>query len=161
MELRDAETGCFVRLRPVQYQYPSLVGVPYDSDWLIIRGTARSETEQWNFLDASLLVDEAVAIATWLRDVADGRALLMEMEDGALAPSVVNVEPNIGMGLVRYDRGAATIRIFLNLESAPPSLAYPTLDYFIDVSVPGEEIRHAAEDWAAELVRFPSRAPLT
>jgi hypothetical protein len=160
MEIRDATTGCFVRLTPLQYQYPSLVGIPFDSDWLVIKGRVRSLDEQWTFVSAILLAGEAADIVSWLRSVAAADVPPMEAEDGVLLPTLVNIEPNIGLGLVSSAGAASTIRVFLCLESAPPSTAssYPSLDYFLDLTLSTHELNEAAAALEAELVAFPSRA---
>ena len=162
MEILDAETGRFVRLEPVSYEFPDLIGVEYDSDWLIIRGRAGSDEEEWTFQDPSLLVDEALQFGLWMRNAADGSApLLTPDEDGHTWPTTETIEPNLGFGVVGYGRASVTVRAFLWLESAPPSTwdgRFKTdMDFFIDLTTQQESLGRAADEWDAALARFPKR----
>jgi len=161
MEIRDDETGCFVRLTPIRYQFPDSVGVPYDSDWLIIRGHVKSQGEEWAFQDPCLMAGEAVRIGSWLRAVAAGIPEPMTArEDGYVGPTVVSVEPNLGFGVVRYGESTATIRIFLWLESSPPSMlaAEKRFEFFLDLTASRDDIAFAAHAWLAELADYPERS---
>lgn len=162
MEIRDADSDRFVRLEPVAYEFPDLVGVEYDSDWLIIRGRARSDAEEWTFQDASLLVAEAQAFGSWIRDAAQGSAPVIVADDeGRTWPTTEAIEPNLGLGVVRYDADAVTVRVFLRLESAPPSSrrgAEPDMQSFIDLTTPRSSLERAADEWHRALVKFPKRS---
>jgi len=164
MELRDTTTGRFVRLEPVAYQFPHLVGVEFDSDWLIIRGSARSDDEEWSFQEPSLLVAEAEDLGVWMRSAARGEApMLVPDDDGLTSPTAHHVEPNLGMGVVSYPDGAVIVRIFLWLESAPPSTWEEVgrgkfdMTFFLDLTLTPEALEIAAHEWEAELERFPQR----
>ncbi|WP_374009792.1 hypothetical protein [Leifsonia sp. LS-T14] len=162
MEIRDADSGRFVRLEPVGYQFPDIIGVEFDSDWLVIRGSARSNEEEWAFEDPSLLVDEALRLGSWMRDAGSGRAaVLVPDEDGHTWPTTETIEPNLGFGVVGYGRGIATIRAFLWLESAPPSTwdgrTKTDMDFFIDLTTSLDSLNRAADEWDAALAEFPKR----
>lgn len=160
MELRDETTGCFVRLSPVQYQYPSRKSDSFDDNWLVIRGRVRSLDEEWSFHDACLQTTEAQEIGAWLRAVGDGRAAPITFNnDDDFEPTITNIEPNIGFALVRSDDAFATIRVYLSLESAPPSLRaeLPIYEFFIDLTARRDDVARAAEEWLAELFPFPFR----
>jgi hypothetical protein len=162
VEIRDAETARFVRLEPVSYQFPDLIDVEYDSDWLIIRGRARSDDEEWTFQDPSLLVDEALQFGSWMRNAAGGSApLLVPDEDGHTWPTTQTIEPNLGFGVVSYGSDSVTVRAFLWLESAPPSTwdgrMKTDMGFFIDLTMAQESLSSAADDWDAALSKFPKR----
>lgn len=163
MEIRDAETERFVSLSPIGYQFPDITDDQWDSNWLMIRGTARTPDEEWTFEDPAMLVHEAVAFGVWLHDVAAGRASLIEDDkDSHVWPGATqNLEPNIGLGLVESTKGSATLRIFLRAESGPPRVQrddqLSDMDFSFDLTTSRDAIEHAAEEWDAELVKFPER----
>jgi hypothetical protein len=162
MEIRDVNSERFVRLDPVNYQFPDLVGVEYDSDWLIIRGRARSDEEEWTFQDPSLLVDEAREFGSWMRSAAAGTApVLVPDDDGHTWPTTETIEPNLGLGVAEYGDSGVTVRVFLWLESAPQSTwdgrTKTDMDFFIDLTTSPESLSRAADDWDEALAKFPKR----
>lgn len=161
MEIRDDSTSCFVRLTPISYQFQNRNGDSYDDNWLIIKGRVQDLTQAWTFLDPALLVDEAQSISAWLREVADGRGVPMQVnDDGELWPTLQMIEPNIGLGLVDCTSTSATIRFFLWLESAPPSTVERDevdMEYFLDITTDLETLKLAAAEWEAQLAQFPYR----
>lgn len=155
MEILDIDGEQYLRLTPIAYQFGTATD-PYDRNWLMIRGSARSSTEKWSFIDASLLTGEALNLTSWLRAMARREAKVMALgASGELEPSWINVEPNLGMGAVRYDDDHTVVRVFLWLESAPPST--PGMEYFLDLRVTSAMLEAAAETWAAELEVLPPR----
>ena len=161
MEIRDGETERFLSLSPIGYQFPDIIDDPWDSNWLMIRGTARTPDEEWTFEDPALLVHEAVALGVWLDDVAAGRATLMEDDENRHTWSnPQNLEPNIGLGLVRSSEDSATLRVFLWIESGPPSvwrLDPDDMDFYFDLNTSRTAIGRAAREWDSELMKFPER----
>lgn len=157
MEIRDDSTGCFVRLTPINYQFPRR-GDPYDDNWLIIKGRVQGRTGAWTFQEPALLVDEAQSISAWLRRVAQGCAVPMEMNaDGTLEPTLEMIEPVINVGLVASTSGVATVRFFLQLEAAPNSSSMPHMDYFLDLTTDLVTLELAAAEWDTQLAQFPRR----
>lgn len=155
MEIRDIDGERYVRLTPISYQFGTATD-PFDRNWLMIRGSARSSSEKWSFIDASLLAGEAQSLTSWLRAMARHEAKTMAPDaSGDLGPTWSNIEPNLGMGAVRYDDEHTVLRVFLRLESAPPSA--PEMEYFLDLRVTSAMLEEAAETWAAELEGFPPR----
>ena len=152
MEIRDIDGRQYVRLTPVSYQFATATD-SYDRNWLMIRGSAQSSSEKWSFIDASLLTGEAQNLTSWLRAMARREA--KTMAPSAAEPTWSNIEPNLGMGVVRYDDEHTVVRMFLCLESAPPSA--PGMEYFLDLRVTSAMLEDAAEAWAAELEGFPPR----
>jgi hypothetical protein len=162
MEIRDADSGCFVSLEPISYQFPELRGDSFDGNWLIIRGRARSTDEEWTFQEPALLVQEAQALGAWLRSAAAGNAVSLEPDAaGHTWPATHTIEPNIGVGLVNYESDAVTVRFFLWLESAPPSTwdgwRKRDMDFNLDITTTPASLARAADQWDADLARFPSR----
>ncbi|MBN9140872.1 MAG: hypothetical protein J0H23_08595 [Micrococcales bacterium] len=163
MEIRDASAHRFVRLEPVGYQFPHLRGVEFDSDWLIVSGRARSDDEEWSFQDPVLLVDEARDVGSWLRAAAGRTApLLVPGDDGRTWPATQHIEPNLGLGVASYGRDAIVVRVFLRLESAPPSTwsggGKTDMDFFMDLTTVPEALERAADDWDASLAKIPRRS---
>ena len=125
MEIGDAETERFVSLSPIGDQFPDITDDPWDANWLIIRGTARTPDE-----------------------------------DSHAWSNTQNLEPNIGLGLVQSTEDSATLRVFLWAESGPPSvrrLNPDDMDFSFDLTTSRAAIERAAEEWDAELVKFPER----
>jgi len=163
MEIRDVGGIRFLRLEPFSYQFAAVRGDPFDDNWLVVNGKARSDSEQWRFQEPCLLVGEALALSEWLRRVASGDAEPMAPDDaGRLRPTVEHVEPNVGFGLVRFAADLVVLRVFLWLESGPPSARTesrdPDMEWFMDLAVPPAALRAAAAAWDVELERFPQRA---
>lgn len=155
MEIRDIDGHQYVRLTPISYQFGTATD-PFDRNWLMIRGSAQSSSEKWSFIDASLLTGEAENLTSWLRAMARREAKTMTRDaSGDLWPTWSNIEPNLGMGVARYDDEHTIVRVFLWLESAPPST--PGMEYFLDLRVTSAMLEDAAEAWATELEAFPPR----
>jgi len=162
MELRDVDGVRFVRLEPLAYQTAEANGDPYDDNWLVIDGAARSDDEQWTFREPCLLVGEARALGDWLRSVAESTAATMATDvDGNLAPTTEHLEPNLGFGVVGFENDRVTLRVFLWLESGPASVRDSIddseLEWFMDLTVTRDDLRAAAADWTTQLQRFPVR----
>lgn len=149
MELRDAESGDFLALAPTRYEFPDLVGVEYDSDWLIVSGEARFGDEAWRWAEPVLLVIEAHELADWL----DG------VERTSTGVRLDFLEPNLAFEVLDSDEDTIRLQVFLTHESAPPS----RLDDERFVSNPCSlrlargSLARAARDLRASLQRFPSR----
>ncbi len=162
MEIRDDISGCFVRLTPVSYQFPTRRGDAFDDNWLMIKGRVQDLEQAWTFHDPALLVDEARSIEVWLRAAASGAVVPLEPDDSGLTwPSLDMIEPNIGLGLVRFTPPTVTIRFFLRLESAPPTTFEGNdktdMDYYLDLTTTPDELEFAAAEWEGQLAQFPSR----
>lgn len=162
MELRDVGSGRFVRLSPVRYEFPGPSDNSYDRNWLFIRGEASSGEEEWSFEEPSLQTSEAEWLGVWLRTVANGTATQQEAEpSGRIWPTTEFIEPNIGIALIGSTATQRTLRVFLWLESGPPSVRQNALtdnmEFFLDLVVSVESVSAAADAWTAELSPFPWR----
>ncbi len=160
MKIRDAAGVRYLRLEPVSYQYAQARGGYYDDNWLSIEGDVRSDHEQWGFIDPSLLAAEAQDLGRWLKLAAAGTAMpMVPDDDGLLWPTTEHIEPNIGFGLVRFEPDLVHLRVFLWLESGPPStqLGDARLEWSMDLAVSPAALEAAASQWASELAKFPPR----
>lgn len=168
MHLSDREGVRSLMLEPVSYQFSHMRNDqpnwdPTDANWLLIRGTAHSDDELWVFHEPCLLVDEAQHLISWLRSILDGTAATMVPDaNGRFWPTTEHIEPNIGFGLVSDEADAATVRVFLWLESGPPSVRAELdgvdMAWFMDLVIAHDDLAAAADEWELELARFPQRA---
>lgn len=157
MELWDAGGTNYLSIEPMAYQFEDVRVDPYDANWLLIDGRARCGTEEWNFLEPCLLVDEARNLATWLTRAARGLVEPMELNGSSdLLPTQSHLEPNLGFSLVSCDPSAVVIRTFLWLESQPPSVTSER-EFFMDLTIAPSDLKHAVAAWETELAEFPLR----
>ncbi|WP_339619323.1 hypothetical protein [uncultured Salinibacterium sp.] len=157
MELWDAEGTNYLSIEPMAYQFEDVRVDPYDANWLLIDGRARCGTEDWNFLEPCLLVEEARSLGTWLARAANGLIEPMELSGhNALLPTQDFVEPNLGFSLVSFDPSAVVLRVFLWLESQPPSVT-SDMEFFMDLTLSPSDLQRAVTTWASELAEFPPR----
>jgi len=138
--------GDGVELSVVGYQFPDLPNVPYDSNWLVIEGTASIGGQSWTFRDACLLTYEVAALAHWLERHGAG---------GMIDDELSFLEPNLSVRRV----SAGAIRMFFALECAPPWSA-PGEDweaYFVEAPVDKEAFQAAALALRDALRSWPQR----
>ncbi|MGV8912663.1 MAG: WapI family immunity protein [Rhodoglobus sp.] len=157
MELWDAGGTNYLSIEPMSYQFEDVRVDPYDANWLLIDGRARWGSEEWNFLDPCLLVEEALNLGTWLTRAAHGLVEPIELSGaGALQPTISHVEPNLGFGLVSFGSAAVVLRVFLWLESQPPRVT-SDMEFFMDLTIAPRDLKHAVAAWQTELAEFPLR----
>lgn len=157
MELWDADGTNYLSIEPMAYQFEDVRVDPYDANWLLIDGRARWGSEEWNFLEPCLLVDEARNLGTWLTRAANGLVAPIELDGAsALEPTISHVEPNLGFDLVSFDPSAVVLRVFLWLESQPPSVT-SDMEFFMDLTLSPSDLKRAVAAWASELAEFPLR----
>lgn len=157
MELWDAGGTNYLSLEPMAYQFEDVRVDPYDANWLLIDGRARWGAEEWNFLEPCLLVDEARRLGTWLLRAARGLVEPMELSGrGEPSPTQEFVEPNLGFGVVSFEPAAVVIRVFLWLESQPPSVTSER-EFFMDLRISPRDLRQTVAAWEHELLEFPQR----
>ncbi|MBH0082687.1 hypothetical protein [Salinibacterium sp. SWN167] len=157
MELWDAGGTNYLSIEPMAYQFEDVRVDSYDANWLLIDGRARCGSEEWNFLEPCLLVDEARSLGRWLTRAARGLVEPMELSGaGALQPTISHVEPNLGFGLVSFAPAAVVLRVFLWLESQPPSVT-SEMEFFMDLTIAPSDLKQAVAAWETELAEFPLR----
>ena len=157
MELWDATGTNYLSIEPMAYQFEDVRVDPYDANWLLIDGRARWGSEEWSFLEPCLLADEAVGLGTWLMRAARGLIEPMKLDgQNELLPTRDFVEPNLGFGLVSFEPSAVVLRVFLWLESQPPSVTSDR-EFYMDLTISPRDLRRAVAEWESELAEFPSR----
>ena len=156
MELRDRRTGHGVTLALRQYQYPGATD-DLDANWLIVHGKLTVPGESWSFTDPCLMVGEAAWLGNWLERLANRESRTDARDDDF--PAVSFTEPNIGFSCVAIDDAGATLRLFLDYESGPPSRREADDDRALqlDVVISDADLRVAADAWKRDLARFPLR----
>ncbi|WP_010203630.1 WapI family immunity protein [Salinibacterium sp. PAMC 21357] len=157
MELWDLEGTNYLSIEPMAYEFDDVRVDSYDANWLLIDGRARWGTEEWNFLEPCLLVDEARSLGTWLTRAARGLIEPMELSGHSeLQPTQDFLEPNFGFGVVSFAPAAVVLRTFLWLESQPPSVTSER-EFFMDLTLSPSDLRLAVATWESELTEFPAR----
>lgn len=152
-----------VDLRPVRYQFATVLGDSYDDNWLVIDGTVMTPEGSWSFTDPCLLTDEARQVSAWLRAVAAGIVDVTEPDaEGELSPDTWFIEPVVAFSLAdRSEDGTAVIRVHLSLEAAPPwqqgDDGADIHQYVVEVRTDAAALLHAADQWDLSLVAFPPR----
>lgn len=137
-----------VRLTIVGYQFPEIIGDEWDSNWLIVDGSARLEGREWRFRDPCLTAFEAIELANWLEACARGTA----------GKSYCGfTEPNLEFELV----DPQTLRVSFALEAAPPwsKIGDELVQHGFNVPV-GPALSEAAADLHRQLQSFPVRGPV-
>jgi len=164
MELKDLSGPARVALRPVSYQYESVVGDDWDDNWLTIAGDVVSGEAEWSFRDPSLVVDEAMEIADWLERVGTRLEVPTEAgEGGGIDPSLTFTEPNLAFSVKNYGDDTVVLRVHFSLESLPPNRRGPDIDHFaeytfwIEIEITLADAVRAAATWRDELAAFPRR----
>lgn len=123
------------------YEFPDSQAGCFDSNWLKIRGCANLRGREWAFDDPCLMTFEAMHLAVWLDEVAEGTAQ---------RHSLYFTEPNL-----EFHRYLTTwIRVVFALEAAPPWTNRRS-GFIISV---GPGLSDAAAKLRRQLEAFPSRA---
>jgi hypothetical protein len=137
-----------VRLTIVGYQFPEIIGDEWDSNWLIVDGSASLEGRDWRFRDPCLTTFEAIELANWLEACARGTA-------GKTYCGFT--EPNLEFELLNPQ----TLRISFALEAAPPwsKAGDELVQHSFNVPV-GPSLSEAAADLHRQLQNFPVRGPI-
>lgn len=157
MELWDAGGTNYLSIEPMAYQFEDVRVDPCDANWLLIDGRARCGTEEWNFLEPCLLVEEALSLGTWLMRAARGLVEPLKLDGHReLLPTRDFVEPNLGFGLASFQPTAVVLRAFLWLESQPPSVTTDR-EFFMDLTIAPSDLKQAVAVWETELAEFPLR----
>ncbi|MCU1676219.1 MAG: hypothetical protein JWM93_977 [Frankiales bacterium] len=153
VDLTDADARLSVVLRPIAYQFGA-DGTHDDNNWLVIDGAVTQRRNKWTFAEPCLQTTEALRLGSWLR----GIAAQSEAVPADAVPSLYFTEPNLAFSLLRYVEGAAVVRVHLSLESAPPwEQDSQLLSFFLEMTITGDDLRAAADEWERELLPFPER----
>lgn len=155
MRLIDCD-GHGIELGVVNYQFPDDAHEGKRRSWLIIEGTAHCPQGAWTFRWQALTPEDAVVLATWLRDIArapGGR----QPEDRSLE----FIEPNLAFTADRADARHITLEIRLDLEFSPPwRKRNQAGDPFTVVCrITPEALLRATTEWTAEIAPYPPWTP--
>ena len=136
--------GTSLELTVAGYQYPHLVGVPYDSNWLIIAGSVTLDDREWKFRYPCLLTNELLALADWFHSLSEAPS-----DNGEIG----FIEPNLSF---RWRQGV--LQIYLDLESRPSWAPEDnTKEFYLRFSPTPDELASAASSLRADLLKYPIR----
>lgn len=146
MLLRSRDNS--LNLKILGYQFPGNQNDEYDSNWLVVEGTATVHGRSWTFRDPCLLTWEAGSLAEYLEARASGTA----------SPRGIGfTEPNLGFA----PSGPNTLRVFFALEARPPWLHGGTAEddeFFVEFTTSPEHLLEAAISLRSQLGAYPARA---
>ena len=149
------DNGDWLRLGLSGYQFPDALDVRKRCSWHIVEGEASGSDGDWKFEWQALTCDESEGFSDWLRMAADW------LDDSPMpVPAGTDfTEPNLSLTVNRSREGGGLIIVALNTEFRPPwrdpsgLLTQPTV---LHIPVDGAELRLAANEWAAEVSRYPN-----
>jgi hypothetical protein len=134
-------------LKALRYQYPDIVDNEDDSNWLRIDVVATADSRNWNFSAPCLLNWEAMAIADFFEDLADGTASARGV--GFLEPNLYFTKNEQNDLLIHFD-----------CESVPPwfesSAEVPA--FIMQFEMSPASLRRAATELRKQLELVPLRA---
>lgn len=174
MLLRDFRTS--LELEIAGYQFPDIEAGndpldpdSWDSNWLIIKGTVRTDDDTaWSFEHACLTTWEITELAAWFHNVAAGfvsplRAGARGSEDGSLDESTPETwltftEPVLSFAVVVQSGEHVLLRMELSHQLAQPPLHLqrPTSSH-ITIDTTRQQLLHAAAALQEQLAVFPAR----
>jgi len=142
--------GQSLELRILGYQFPHLATMPYDSNWLIVAGNVTHARGSWQFTDPCLLTYEAAALASWMDRLAEADRF----------SSICDfMEPSLEFrALVEMDR--PVLRVTFDYGALPSWAADERgaeEQIWIDFAIEELDLRLLAQQWRAELAKYPPR----
>jgi hypothetical protein len=142
--------GNRLSLRIVGYQFPDASDPALLFSWHMVNGTVSSADGAWSFDGPALTCHESPAVSRWLRDVASS------IHDSTVLPELAFIEPNLTFEATRAADGAVLV-VGFDLEFQPPwRPGHGAGDpYRVDFRVDGEQLITAADQWDADIARFP------
>jgi len=116
--------------------------------WLVIKGSVVHPLGSWSFRDHCLQLDEALALAKWIRAAHISKP----------SPERLSfLEPLLQF---EYCEGAKPfVRVTFRSEARPPWCKdefMPTADNYVDLPIGAAEFERAADDLDSQLKRFTS-----
>jgi hypothetical protein len=139
-----ADHGTSLELTVVGYEFPQLVGVPYDSNWLIVAGHVALHGREWRFRDPCLLTNEVMALADWFEARSKS-----PNDDGEIG----FIEPNLHF---KWSQGV--LQVNLDLESRPSWAPEDnSAEFYLRFSPFPDELASAASSLRADLLQYPIR----
>lgn len=152
-------------LRPTGYEFGRGAAPPgdWDANWLRVRGEVRTAVgESWTFHDPCLTTWDCVELLAWLRAASQGEVAPSDTpseESGLLWFT----EPNLAFSLAEMNDESLVVRVHLSAESAPrhtaagAELALEMYEYVVPLRTTAAELAAAADEWDADISRYPKR----
>lgn len=155
--MKVGKDGDWLRLGLSGYQFPNAQDVRKRCSWHVVRGEASCPEGVWKFQWQALTCDESGRFTDWLRMAADW--LEAEAPVSGWVPAGTDfTEPNLSFSVNRNRDGGGLMVVALNMEFRPPWHA-PSRRFgqatILHVPVDAQELRLAADEWAAEVANYP------
>lgn len=139
--------GDYVEFGVAGYEFPQKNEDRWDSNWLMIAGSASLGGRKWEFCDPAMTTFELQELAEWFR----------ALSEGAADKNVIGfTEPNFEFEYLSDGK----IRVFFELEVRPDwskSDIAGQSDVYVDGDVSGVELRKASATIVRMLNAFPER----
>lgn len=156
----ESLNGYFVELTVTGYQFGSgqstSSGVDWDANWLMIRGKAWDGTQSWQFEDPCMTTWEARELASWLRGLGTANPATVAAAESEEV-TLWLTEPNLTFTLNNASQGIATVDVYFNAESAPPTGSnddHGGLGHKVRLTIPQADIAEAVGPWEQDLKAF-------
>ena len=149
MDLSTAD-GTVLTLTILGYEFPDIIDVQYDSNWLVVGLDVQSAAGRWTTTDACLLTYEAHRLADWLEGVASG----------AVTNGCGFMEPCLRFESIPGLDGTS-IQVILDHEFRPPwatAHAAPDDGYRLEFALASADLQAAATALRRDLMPYPQRA---
>ncbi|MES5824665.1 hypothetical protein [Streptomyces sp. RG80] len=155
MRLIDVD-GHGIELGVVDYQFPDAAHMGKRRSWLIVEGTANCPQGAWAFRWQALTPEDAVALASWLREVAHAPFGGQQADD-----SLEFTEPNLALAADRSDAHQIALEIRLDLEFSPPWRKRNRAGdpFTVACRITPEALLRASTEWTAEIAAYPPWTP--
>ncbi len=157
----------WIRLGLVGYQFPDAEDVRKRCSWHVVEGEASCREGAWQFKWQALTCEESDRFTEWLRmaaDWVDGK----DWFDGEVSwppywvPAGTDfTEPNLSFSVNRNRDATGLVIVALNMEFRPPwrapsrTFETPTI---LHIHVDPPTLRRAADEWAAEVAKYPDNS---
>ncbi|GJL96154.1 MAG: hypothetical protein DHS20C05_25590 [Hyphococcus sp.] len=139
--------GDYVEFGVAGYEFPQNTEDRWDSNWLMIGGTASLGGRQWQFCEPGMTTFELQELAEWFSALSEGSA----------DKNVIGfTEPNFEFEYLTDDK----MRVFFELEVRPEWLKSNIAgqaDVFVDVDASHAELRDASSTIVKMLIAFSER----
>lgn len=143
----DGQGGDYVEFGVSHYEFPNNTEDRWDSNWLMIAGSASLNGRNWEFCDPAMTTFEIRELKVWFE----------ELSRGATHKNIIGfTEPNFEF---EYQSNSK-LRVFFELEVRPEwsrSEIAGQADIFIDVDASIIELSDAASTLEKILLAFPER----
>lgn len=170
MQLINNDTELNISI--IGYQFPDEIGVPEDSDWLMVSLSLKLPVLAWEITDPSLTVAELTWLRDWLSEGFRNAPLFADWQapKNPLSTRIFFTEPNLSFKLLsnRDAQRPFIFRIYMAAESLPPfaaQLPHSPFDdkpseAWLDFRASGDDLFRMAAELSDDLRRYLSRSPV-